>query len=81
VDRSDHHVEPLEHALRKIQLARFEDVHLDTLQQSEAGDLLVDLVNLVPLALEVLEGEAARITRALAVLGDGEIPESQLLRS
>ncbi len=79
VHRTDHQIEPRQHLIRQVEVAVFEDVHLDALEQRDAVQLGVESVDLVALFRQLLRIEAVRDGEAARVFGDREILQSQRL--
>ena len=72
--RGDHVVAAVEHRLRVVDPSAGEDVGLDPFQHPEVGIRRVDRVDLVVLARERLDGEAAGVERGLRMVRDAEVP-------
>ena len=73
VDRCDHEVETCEHRFIEIDPAVLKDVGLHTLEDPDAGDLRIRLVDLISLPGEIVCLEPPRIGGGLAVIGDADV--------
>ena len=78
VDRGDDEVEPREHRVVEVDAAVLQDVGLDALEDPDALEPPVHLVDLVRLAGQIVGPESAGVRGGLAVVGDADVPVARV---
>ena len=79
VNAGDHPIALGQHIVRQIHAALFEDVALDAFEHDEVVELVVELVDFLPLFAEPGRVEAVGHAHALRVVGDRDVFEPALL--
>src|SRR5439155_12095483 len=74
VDRGHHYVEPGQHVVREVEGAVEPDLHFGAVEDADAAaHRSPDLLNLLALGAQPLDGQAPDDGEAEAVVGDGDI--------